>query len=166
MNVAKYGLEDRVHIHQGFFFDPFETDALLRDMKADVIIGDVSGIADAVSHALGWYSDSVPTGGPDGTVVVTEMLTRAARYLAPHGRLYFPIAVDLSDGQRIMDCARRHFKRVVNALKRPFVQLPLAIEEMRAIRAAYRGDLPDFINIQGGRRAYWRGQIWKATDPA
>ena len=52
-NVAKYKLESKVTVLKGRFFEPFDADPRLRSLRADVIIGDVSGIADAVSHALG-----------------------------------------------------------------------------------------------------------------
>lgn len=165
MNVAKYGLEDKVHVYQGCFFDPIESEPELEDLKANVIIGDVSGIADSVAHALGWYSDEVPTGGPDGTEVIIDLLRRSSRYLAPGGSIYFPIAVDLSDGQKIINAAHELFADVVNALQKEYVQFPLTDQQVRDIDDAYGGNIPDFITVQQGKRSYWRGQIWKLMNP-
>ena len=165
MNVVKYGLQNKVRIYQGPFFAPFEQEPELKNIKADVIIGDVSGIADTVARALGWYSEEVPTGGEDGTEVIIDLLQRAACYLKPDGSLYFPIAVDLSDSAKILDAAREYFSDVVNAMDKPQVIFPISEAEVQAIDAAYGGRRPDYINIQPGRRPSWRGEIWRAGRP-
>jgi methylase of polypeptide subunit release factors len=165
-NAARYGLEDTIRVYQGRYFEPFETQPELRGLKADVIIADVSGIADAVARALGWYGPEVPTGGPDGSDVLVETLTQAPRFLAPGGRLYFPIAVDLSDAAKVEAAARRSFKRVENSLPRPYVTFPLSPEDIAAIHSAYPEGLPPYINIQPGPRPIWRGQILVASEPA
>ena len=164
-NVAKYGLDEVVQIHQGRFFEPFEREPSLAGMKADVIIGDVSGIADAVSHAMGWYSDLVPTGGYDGADIIVSFLEQVPRYLTPGGRVYFPISVDLSDGERILAVVRRLFRHAENALPKPYVEFPLTREQVQTIVDAYEGALPPFIQIQDGDRPFWRGQIWVASEP-
>lgn len=164
-NVAKYGLEEIVQIYQGGFFEPFDREPALQGLRADVIIGDVSGIADAVARALGWYSDIVPTGGHDGTDVILDFLKQVPSYLAPGGRVYFPIAVDLSDGEKILDAVHWIFGYAENALSKPYVEFPLTPEQVRTIHDAYNGELPPFIRVQEGARPYWRGQIWVARLP-
>jgi methylase of polypeptide subunit release factors len=164
-NVAKYGLDDVVEIHEGAYFEPFEREESLRGLRANVIVGDVSGIADPVARALGWYSDQVPTGGADGADVLVEFLRLAGGYLAEGGWVYFPVAVDLSRSDRVLETARSLFGTVVNAMKRETTQFPMTEDEVEAVDAAYAGDCPEFINIQEGRRRFWRGQIWKAADP-
>ena len=163
MNVEKYGLSDRITVLHGAFFEPIDRCDALADKHADVIIGDVSGIADGVARALGWYSEVVPTGGEDGTDVIIDLLQRAKDYLAPGGSLVFPVALDLSDGDKIFEAARTIYPRVENALERPNVTFPVTDEEMAAIEAVYDGNVPSFITIQTGRRTHWRGQIWRAT---
>jgi SAM-dependent methyltransferase len=162
-NVAKYGLQGRVTIHEGRFFEPFREGT--SRICADVIIGDISGIADPVAHALGWYSRSVPAGGPDGAEQIVAMLAAAGEFLRPGGTLYFPVAVDLSDQSRIMEAAASAFGSIENALDKPFIEFPLAEQEVRAIHDAYAGSLPGYIHIQQGRRPYWRGQIFAASRP-
>jgi methylase of polypeptide subunit release factors len=165
LNVAKYALQDRVAIYQGECFEPFQLEPELAGVRADVIIGDVSGIAEPVARALGWYSDQVPTGGADGTEVLIDLIRTAPAYLSPRGTLYFPIAVDLSDGEKVLDAARACFAEVTNAMDRPVVQFPLSEQDLQAIDEAYCGRRPSYINVQPGRRPFWRGQIWKATSP-
>lgn len=166
MNVAKYGQQEKVRICEGLFFDPLDLEPELKDVKANVIIGDVSGIAEPVARALGWYSDEVPTAGADGANVIIELLSRAKAYLAPEGSIYFPVAVDLSDSDKIIDAARSFFATATNAMDRPTTQFPITDQELQDIQEAYGSRWPSYINIQqGGRRPYWRGQIWKAMNP-
>jgi SAM-dependent methyltransferase len=165
MNVERCGLSDRIQVFQGRFFEPMEREEDLAGLKADVIIGDVSGIADAVARALGWYGPSVPTGGPDGTEVLLELLEQAPDYMKSNGRLYFPVAVDLADGQKVEAAARRRFATVENALPKPYVTFPLSPAEVQAIHDAYPQGVPEFIKVQPGPRPVWRGQIWVAADP-
>ena len=73
--------------------------------------------------------------------------------------------MDLSDSGRILDVARECFAEVSNAMDRPVVVFPLSEQEIQAIDAAYGGRRPGYIDIQPGRRPFWRGQIWKATNP-
>lgn len=164
-NVAKYDLEDRVHVHEGRLFEPLDSDPETRDLRADVIIGDVSGIADPIARALGWYPEPVPTGGMDGTEVILDLLQEAKDHLTPDGRLYFPIATDLSDSGKIVDGARSLYREADNAMDYEYVQFPMSDEEQQAVTDAYAGRPPPYIQIQEGRRPYWRGQIWCACNP-
>ncbi|MBX3357297.1 MAG: 50S ribosomal protein L11 methyltransferase [Phycisphaeraceae bacterium] len=167
LNAAKYGLADRISVYQGDWFDPFDREAELRSVMADVIIGDVSGIADGVARALGWYSDQVPTGGIDGTGPILTLLARAADRLRPGGTLYFPVATDLSDGDRILAAAAERFETVRNAFEKPYFEFPLSDADVVAIEGAYtsEGGMPGFVQIQKGRRPFWRGQILAASGP-
>lgn len=155
-NAASYGVSERVSVHRGSLFEPLE------GLTADVIIGDVSGIADPVAHALGWYSIDVPTGGDDGTGPLVNLLRAAPRFLRPGGTLYFPVALDLSDAPKIMAEARRAFTVVAEAFERPWFEFPLSEAEVGAIHAAYPAGLPSFLTVHSGRRAFWRGQIYQA----
>lgn len=164
-NAERAGVADRTVFLQGRFFEPIAADPSLRDLRANVIVGDVSGIAHAVSIALGWYSSDVPTGGEDGTDQVRELLRLAGQWLRPGGTLYFPIATDLSDETRILDEARRAFETVENALEKPYVEFPLTEREVELIRGAYPAGRPSWLNVQVGRRPSWRGQILAARGP-
>lgn len=164
-NIARHEVGDRVEVYEGRFFEPFEDEPALEALKADVIVGDVSGIAEVAARALGWYPPDVPTGGPDGTEMIRKLLAVAPEYLKPGGRLYFPVAVDLSDHARIDREARRHFEHVENALSKPYVDFPLSEDELAALHEAYGEHPPAFINVQAGRRPRWRGQVLVARGP-
>lgn len=168
LNAQRHGVGDRVTVFHGEFFEPLESVPGERPdehIRADVIIGDVSGIAGPVSRALGWYSDQVPTGGEDGTGPIVELISRAPEFLKPGGTLYFPVANDLSDAERIFREADRVFASVTNSSDKPYFEFPLSPAEVDAINAAYPDGPPPYIAIQQGRRPYWRGQILAARDP-
>lgn len=163
MNVSKYGLEDRVHISEGNIFSTPE--GILDGMKADIIIGDVSGIADKAARALGWYPENVPTGGEDGTDVVTALLESAPKYLTGEGVLYFAISIGLSDHQKVIDVANKQFNSVIPLRDTPLF-FPFSEDDVKALKDVYKDHHPDYIKIieQRGRHG-WQGQMFKVSSP-
>jgi release factor glutamine methyltransferase len=155
-NARLHGVQDRVETFQGSLFDP-----LPKDVKADVIIGDVSGIADGPGRALGWYSAEVPTGGGDGTEVIVELLHRAHRRLNPGGTLYFPVAVGLSDNDKIAAAAEACFGSLVRVVD---VWFPLSDEEYDVVACCLPPTLLSRLEKRGSRMA-WNGHIYEATRP-
>ena len=57
-NAKRLGLDHVCEFRQGDLLEP------VRDVQANVLIGDVSGIPDAIAAESGWFDD-VPAGGPD-----------------------------------------------------------------------------------------------------
>jgi len=155
-NARLHGVGQKVHVLVGSLFDP-----LPQNLKADVIIGDVSGIADGPGKALGWYSSEVPTGGGDGTEVIIDMLRQTHRHLAPGGKLYFPVAVGLSDDDKVMNVARQYFDSLVRKVD---VWFPLSDEEYEIVSCCLPPALLERIQKKGSRMA-WNGYIYEATRP-
>jgi len=159
MNVELNQVEDKVEIYNGSLLEPIPLGTL-----ADVLIADVSGIAERPARILGWYPSSIPSGGTDGTDTTIEVLEQAATYLAEGGRLYFPLAVGLADEKKIMDVARARFQKLDEKVS---VRFPLSME---AGEAVLKGAEP-FIHltkrpIPSPTRAFtWRGKIYEATEP-
>lgn len=162
LNIKKYGLEEKVHAYEGNIFSTPED--ILEGKKADIIIGDVSGIADRVARVLEWYPKNVPTGGEDGTDVVTALLESAPQYLTEGGVLYFAISIGLSDHTRVMDVANKHFSSVTPLREAPLF-FPFSEDEVNALEGAYNDSHPDFIKIikQSGRLG-WQGQMYRASN--
>ncbi|MBN2293831.1 MAG: 50S ribosomal protein L11 methyltransferase [Pirellulales bacterium] len=155
-NAQSNGVGEKFVVRCGSLFEP-----LADNLRADVIIGDVSGIADGPGKALGWYSDSVPTGGGDGTEVVVEMIDKSRQRLAKGGRLYFPVAVGLSNDERVMEVARAcygNLKQVVD------VWFPLSEEEYDIVSCCLPQSMLDKVRRKGSRMA-WNGHIFEATQP-
>lgn len=158
MNIKENNLEGIVHAHQGDLFSPLNG-------KADLIIGDVSGIADKAARALGWYPTNVPTGGDDGTEIVTALLEQAPNFLTDNGSLYFPAAFDLSDSRRIMTTAHKYFKDITPIFK-DNLRFFLMLEDFNKIKDVYEEKLPEFMRFkERNSKYYWEGQIYKASQP-
>ena len=113
---------------------------------------------------LGWYPESIPTGGMDGTETTIRLLELGGSYLAEGGRLYFPVAVGLADEEKIIDVARANFGKLEEKVS---VDFPLSKEEGERL---LDGAEP-FIHLKKRRnpnpaRAFtWRGNIYEATEP-
>lgn len=155
-NIRENNVSDKVEFYQGRFFDPIP-----KEVKANVIIADVSGIAEGPARTLGWYPPSIPTGGQDGTGVIVPMLEQAGEYLLPEGRLYFPIAIGLSDDQKIMNIARKKFGRL-EMKENP--RFPLEPDQVKSLKQ-YEGVLPFLKLGTRGSRTIWEGRIYEATEP-
>ncbi len=155
-NAELHEVTDKLRVYPGSLFDP-----LPPDLKADVIIGDVSGIADAPGKALGWYSSDVPTGGGDGSDVIIKLIDAARDRLTDNGRLYFPVAIGLSDDEKIMAAARRCFGKLDRKVD---VWFPLSEEEYEIVTDCLPPALLARVRRRGSRMA-WNGQIYEATCP-
>ena len=82
----------------------------VRDVQASVLIGDVSGIPDDIAAESGWF-DEVPSGGPTGAELPTEVRALDRRHARPR-RPALP--ADGHDPVRAADPRRR-----ARGLRRP-----------------------------------------------
>ena len=67
-NARAHGVADHIEFYSGDLFSP-----LPDDIRADVIIGDVSGIPDTLADDSGWFP-SRKGGGPNGCELPIRML--------------------------------------------------------------------------------------------
>src|SRR5207245_2834613 len=75
-----------IDCRRGSLFEPWAGE------RFDLIVDDVSGVAEPVARVSGWYPAPVPSqAGDDGTRWILEVLARASDYLAQGGRLVFPV---------------------------------------------------------------------------
>ena len=100
-NALRLGLDDVCEFRQGDLLDP------MRDVRATVLIGDVSGIPDELAAVTGWF-DRIPAGGPTGAELPSKLLASIGDTLAPGGRLYLPTG-SLQDEARVLATAREIF---------------------------------------------------------
>lgn len=108
-NVERAGVADKVTALCGDLFEP------VKDMTFDVIINDVSGIADVAARLSPWYPEEIPTGGDDGTVVVNRMFEQSVNHLKPGGTLYFATS-SLSADAKIVQKANEVYNDKVEEL--------------------------------------------------
>lgn len=156
-NIRDNGLAHKVFPYQGGFFDPLPS-----GLRANVIIADVSGIAEGPARALGWYPPSIPTGGLDGTGVIIPLLEQAGRYLHPDGRVYFPVALGLSDSDKTMDVAQRLFGKLELKVEQPF---PLTADQASRLEPHIDASAPYLKLESRGTRKLWKGHFYEASKP-
>jgi release factor glutamine methyltransferase len=154
-NVILNQVEDTVEVRCGDLFAP------VRDEKFDVIVNDVSGMADPVARVSPWYPYPVPTGGTDGTEPTVRMLRNAAAHLKKGGKLYFPV-ISLASADIIIRVATECFGGNLDLLADK--QIPFApefydnIDFLASLRE--RGQIS---YTQRGSRFLWKLSIWRAT---
>lgn len=103
-NAERHGVT--IDCRQGSVFEPWV------GMRFDVIVDDVSGIADPIAVSSPWYPPAVPCDADrDGTRWVLRVLAEAPSHLVRGGRLFFPV-LSLSNAERVLDEARRRFPSV------------------------------------------------------
>jgi len=129
----------------------------------DLIVDDVSGVAEPLDRLSGWYPPGVPSdAGRDGARWILEILNRAPDHLSPGGQLVFPV-LTLSREDRILDRARARFAAVTQVEEQwyPFSETLAAhfslIEEL-----AREGN----IRVEKrGSRWCWATKIYLAERP-
>jgi tRNA A58 N-methylase Trm61 len=155
-NARRLGLEDRTEFRAGDLFEP------LRDITADLIIGDVSGIPDELAEATGWFPGG-HAGGPTGAEVPVSMLETIGDCLRPGGRLYLPTAT-IQDESRVIEAARRVFgaANLAEVIQREF-PLPGLVARSKAVARLMADGL---IRLrQRGSRFLWRLAVWRCIRP-
>lgn len=90
----------------GNLFEPW------RDKKFDIIIDDVSGMAEPIAKISKWYPPQIYcNAGMDGTRWTIQILEQGNEYLSPEGFLFFPV-LTLSEEKKIINKAKERFKTV------------------------------------------------------
>ncbi|MEK6825172.1 MAG: methyltransferase [Nanoarchaeota archaeon] len=159
-NIAKYGLEGKITPYQGNIFDPIRQNH--PEIQVDFIVSDISGMAEVPARALDWYPSAIPTGGIDGADKVISLIEQASQFLKPTGRLYFPVVVNFSDGDKILTVAKKHFTNVVPKSR---TSLPLPADLYSKVK-----DLNTSSGVyapfeQRGSRFLWHLDVYEATQP-
>jgi Ribosomal protein L11 methyltransferase (PrmA) len=155
-NAARLGLADRVEFRTGSLLDP------VRDERADVLIGDVSGIPDEIAAVSGWFPDG-RAGGPTGAELPAAMLEslRDNDCLATGGRLYLPTGTIQAES-RILDVARRIFGAAnLQALLSREFPLPDVVAKSKAVGQMMKDGILD-LHARGSR-LLWRLQVWRCV---
>ena len=122
-NCSKVNFKDHrcvADVRTGSMFEPWS------DEKFDVVIDDISGIAQAVAEASPWFSGVPCDTGEDGTDLILNIIKNAGHYLVPDGLFFFPV-LSLSNVDLILKTAESVF-HVVEKLQRKEWPLP---EELR-----------------------------------
>ena len=142
-NAERHGVS--LECRRGSLFQPWVGE------RFDLIVDDVSGVAEPLARASGWYPDAVPSeAGRDGTRWILEVLDRAPDYLVPGGKLVFPV-LTLSREAPVLERARARFAAVEQLEEQWY---PLSPE-----LAARRAEL-EALAAEGAIRLERRGSRW------
>jgi precorrin-6B methylase 2 len=149
-NARRLGLSDCSEYHQGHLFEP------VADVEADVVIGDVSGIPDAIAEVTPWAS-----GGPTGAELPIEMLETLGERLRIGGRLFLPTGTMQAE-ERVLEAARRIFGDD-NMHPLAVREFPLATTVARSPAVQRLVDDGTLDMRQRGTRLVWRLTVWRCT---
>ena len=153
-NAADLGLSDITEFRVGSLLEP------VRGERANVVIGDVSGIPDALGKLTGWFPDG-HAGGPTGAELPTAMLEGIDEVLVPGGSLYLPTGT-IQNESRILEVATRIFgeRNMTRVIDREF-PLPEVVAKSREIARLVGQGL---VNLrQRGSRVLWRLSVWRCV---
>jgi methylase of polypeptide subunit release factors len=151
LNAKHLGLEDRCEFRVGSLFDP------VRDLRADVVIGDVSGIPDEIARVAGWFPDG-RAGGPTGAELPSAMLESLGDTLKPGGHLYLPTGT-IQDERTILEKARELFGERMQAVVERDFPLPDVVGKSREVARMMKEGL---LNLhRRGSRILWRLRVWR-----
>jgi methylase of polypeptide subunit release factors len=150
-NARALELDDRCEFRVGSLLDP------VRDVRADILIGDVSGIPDEIAQVAGWFPDG-RAGGPTGAELPSAMLESIGDTLKPGGRLYLPTGT-IQDERTILAKARELFGERMQAVAERDFPLPDVVGGSLAVARMMKEGL---LNLhRRGSRILWRLRIWR-----
>lgn len=156
LNAERLGVTEVNEFRCGSLFEP------VPDVRADVVIADISGIPDAVASASGWFPDG-RGGGPTGAELPIAMLAGIKDHLLPGGRVYLPTAT-LQDESAVLAAAKRVFGDDMRPVASHDFPLPEAItREDDVARLITEGVIQ--LSSRGSRQ-FWRLTVWRCGDPS
>jgi len=121
-----------------------------------VVIGDVSGIPDAIASASGWFPSGL-SGGPTGAELPMRMIEESKRLLKKGGSLFLPTG-SLQDENSILDRARSVFGTMRQITERN-IPLPSSLAEDPAVLKALKEKV--IALKQRGSRFQWTARVWR-----
>lgn len=153
-NAEALGLKDRTEFRAGSLLSPLD------GVVADVVIGDVSGIPDAVAELTGWFPGG-HAGGPTGAEVPVALIESVAEHLRPGGRMYLPTGT-IQDEPRVIEAARRIFGAAnMEPLAEREFPLPALVARSKAVARLMADGL--LALRRRGSRLLWRLAVWRCV---
>ncbi len=151
-NAETLGLGDVTDFRTGHLFES------VRDVRADVIVADVTGVPDAIAGVSGWFPAG-HGGGPTGAELPMEMLQEIGDRLAAGGRVYLPTGT-IQDEDAVLAVARRVFTGGMTPVATREFPLPEAVVSTREVTALIASGILK-LGSRGSRRT-WRLTVWRA----
>ncbi len=141
----------------GSLFEPW------KGFRFDLIVDDVSAVAEAIARSSSWYPPHVPSeAGDDGTRWITNVLEQAPEFLEPSGRLFFPV-LTLADEVKTLAVAGARYASVTQLDEEWYPLEPDLIPRLDLLQElADRG----VIQIRKrGSRWLWATKVYVASNP-
>jgi len=155
LNAERLGLAESVEFRAGSLFEPLE------GIRADVVIGDVSGIPDEFAAETDWFPGGF-SGGPSGAEVPVAMLEASRNHMLPGGRLYLPTG-SIQDENAVLRAARRVFEGRIRQLRERLLPLPGRVSESALVRRLAESGVVRLI--KKGSRLLWELRVWELQAP-
>lgn len=149
-NARQLGLADITDFRCGSLFEP------VPDVRADVVIADISGVPDAIAQTTGWFPDG-HGGGPTGAELPVAMLAEIKDHVAPRGRVYLPTG-SIQNETVVLQAAKRVFGDQMRAVATRNFPLPDVVTRAREVADLVANGV---IRLsRKGSRLFWRLTIW------
>ena len=153
-NAALNGVSDQITVLTGDLFGPVNA------IKFDLIVDDVSGVADEVARFSSWFPWNVPTGGTDGVTHTLRMLRDSPQFLKPTGYLLFPV-LSLSRFRDVIDTAYSIYGSGLRKVASKLVPFNAELKaHLDALRHLQEVGMVDFVQIRS--RYFWTLDIYRA----
>ena len=154
-NAENSGVGEKITFYHGDLFEP-----LPADTQADVIIGDVSGIPDALADSSGWFP-SGKGGGVTGCELPIRMLRNAVNYLAEQGKIFLPTGT-LQAESVILETAKSIYAKVRMLCERR-IPLPPMIAKSKVLEELLDAGVVSVT--PRGSRYFWEARVWELSSP-
>ncbi len=102
-NAKEYGMD--IDVRQSNIFDAWG------QKKFDLIINDISGVAEEIALISPWFKNISCKAGEGGNLLVNTVIDNAHKHLNPDGKLIFPV-ISFSNKEAILDKAKDIFNNV------------------------------------------------------
>ncbi len=99
-----------INVRKSDIFDAWD------DHKFDLIINDISGVAQDIAKISPWFKNISCEAGKGGDLLVNKVISESAEYLNDNGKLIFPI-ISFSNKESILNKARSRFNNVELIMK-------------------------------------------------
>jgi SAM-dependent methyltransferase len=151
-NAERLGLADRTEFRVGNLLEP------VRDVRAQVVIGDVSGIPDRLAEVSGWFPGG-RAGGPTGAEVPVAMVESLGDCLEPGGVMYLPTGTIQAENS-VLAAARRAFgESNMDQVASRELPLPGLLAKSQTVAQLLAEGLVNLRRV--GSRMLWRITVWR-----
>ncbi len=154
-NAVANGVSAQIEVLRGDLFEA------VGDRRFDIVVDDVSGVAEEVAILSSWFPPSVPLGGYDGTSLAVDMLRQSPRHLEPGGALWFPV-LSLSNAARIVAVAGEVYGDGLELVAAKLIPFSPELKDNLATLTRLRDrGLISFEQVRS--RLCWTLEIYRAT---